>query len=153
MANLRVLGVYCAPSVPNTTHVPQEIDQNYGLHKSIFCDNIHVLAQQRFQENDVLRITDLPLIVFGGEEEGLTLHDAFSDAFSIKANLQCWAKVGTVLLTRRALSSKEVYHQVLLQADGSVDEEADPETHALLCLEKENKMCCNFLSSRGYNEN
>jgi len=33
-------GIYCYPGVPNTTHVTQETDQNYGLFKSDFRSNL-----------------------------------------------------------------------------------------------------------------
>lgn len=49
LAELRLKGVYVIPGVPNTTHVTQETDQNYGLFKSTYCTNLRLLAQARHQ--------------------------------------------------------------------------------------------------------
>ena len=45
LAYLRVLGIYCVPSVPNTTQVSQETDQSYDLFKTIFRTNLEVLVR------------------------------------------------------------------------------------------------------------
>jgi len=69
---MRGLGVYYYPGVHNTTHVGQETDQNYGLFKSDFCLNLEILSQTRFNIQKTLLISDLPLLVFGGKDEGYT---------------------------------------------------------------------------------
>ena len=95
LAYLRVLGIYCVPGVPNTTHVTQETDQNYGLFKTIFRSNIETLSQARFDIQKTLQVQDLPLLVFGGigDITQVTLQDSFDQAFSISANLKCWKNV------------------------------------------------------------
>jgi hypothetical protein len=45
LANLRVLGAYLVPGVPNSTGKTQETDQNYGHYKMSYCDNLRVLSQ------------------------------------------------------------------------------------------------------------
>jgi hypothetical protein len=89
LADLRLHGLYLVPGVPNTTHQTQETDQNYGIYKSSFRENLRNLSQCRFENSLTLQVADLPLLVFGGEcpSTGLPLRDAFSDAFSIERNL------------------------------------------------------------------
>jgi len=45
LAKLRSLGVYLVPGVPNTMHVMQETDWNYGRFKLDFCFNLSVLSE------------------------------------------------------------------------------------------------------------
>ena len=91
LAYMRAVGVYCYPGVPNTTHVSQETDQNYGVFKSVFRDNLEILSQARFDINGTLQITDLPLLVFGGTDAltNVVIRDSFSSAFSVDANISC----------------------------------------------------------------
>ena len=72
MACMRALGVYCYPGVPNTKQVTQETDQNYGTFKSFFRQNLENLSQAIFDLDKTLMITDLPLLVFGGKDDGIT---------------------------------------------------------------------------------
>jgi hypothetical protein len=94
LAKLRVQGLYLVPGVPNTTGQTQETDQNYGPFKSTYRDNICCLSQAHFERQFSLKVTHLPLLVFGGEcpLTGVLLKDAFSSAFSIHSNLSCWCK-------------------------------------------------------------
>ena len=90
--SLEMLGYICAlevyfyPGFPNTTHVSQEIDQNYGLFNAVFKENLEVLSQARFDKDETLVISNLPLIVFGGEDNGneVVMQDSVLRAFSIK---------------------------------------------------------------------
>jgi len=72
LAYMRRIGAYFYPGVPNTAHVSQETDQNYGLFKSNLCSNLDILLQARFNIQKTLLISDLPLLVFGGKDEGYT---------------------------------------------------------------------------------
>jgi len=45
LAKLHSLGVYLVPGIPNTTHVMQERDQNYGQFKSNYCFNLSLLSE------------------------------------------------------------------------------------------------------------
>ena len=89
LAYMRAVGVYCYPGVPNTTHVSQETDQNYGVFKSVFRENLEILSQARFDLSETLQITDLPLLVFGGKDPStnVDIRDSFSSAFSVEANI------------------------------------------------------------------
>ena len=91
LAYMRAVGMYCYPGVPNTTHVSQEIDQNYGVFKPVFRENLEVLSQARFDKSETLNITDLPLLVFGGKDTSINsdIRNSFSSAFSVIANTSC----------------------------------------------------------------
>ena len=152
LAYLRVLGIYCVPGVPNTTHVTQETDQNYGLFKTIFRSNIEILSQARFDQEKTLQVQDLPLLVFGGIDDitNVVLQDAFDQAFSVSANLKCWRKCGAVPVTRIALQADNVRHQVVVEEDGTIDLETDPEAQLLIEIQQTNNLCCSILNSKGF---
>ena len=152
LAYLKVLGIYCVPGVPNTTHVTQETDQNYGLFKTIFRSNIETLSQARFDMKKTLQVQDLPLLVFGGIDDvtKVTLEDSFEQAFSVCANLKCWRKCGAVPVTRSALLAEDVRHQVVIEEDGTIDVETDPEARLLIQLQQTNNLCCSILNSKGF---
>jgi len=108
LARLRIRGVYFVPGVPNSTHVTQETDQNYGLFKSIYRKNLDVLTQHCFRMNQTLSIAHSVFCIFGGNEEGWVLDNAFAKAFSKRRNLACWKKCGAVPLTRACLDDNKV---------------------------------------------
>jgi len=87
------LGLYCYPGVPNTTHMSQEANQNYGLFKSDFSSNLEIFSQARFDIQKILLISDLPFLVFGGKDErciDAIVQDYLSRAFSGEKKLKCW---------------------------------------------------------------
>jgi hypothetical protein len=88
---------------------------------------------------------------FPKKKSRIEVEDAFAKAFSVERNLAVWAKVGTVPLTRACLSDKKVAHQVVTDANGVVDVNADPLTEVLLALEKVNHLACDHLSAQGCN--
>ena len=138
LAYMRALGVYCYPGVPNTTLVTQGTDQNYGTFKSFFRQNLENLSQAIFDLDKTLMITDLPLLVFGVTDDGITnvaCRDAFIEGFSIDANLNLWKKCGAVPLTRSCLFSDMVRHEVVVESDGTVDIDTYPEGKILVDLE------------------
>ena len=154
LAYIRALGVYCYPGLPNTTQVTQETDQSYGTSKSTFRQNLETLSQARFDLDKTLMITDLPLLVFGVKYDGITdvsCRYAFTEGFSINANLNCWKKCGAVPLTRSCLLSDIVHHEVVFEPDGTVDIYTDPEGKILADLEFQNKACFNILTLKGFN--
>jgi hypothetical protein len=61
LAKLRVLGFYIIVGVPNTTHVTQPTDQNYGMFKSIYRKNMMKLTTIKG-----IAPNDIPLLIFGG---------------------------------------------------------------------------------------
>lgn len=156
LADLRVQGLYLVPGVPNTTHKTQETDQNYGVYKSSFRQNLRSLSQRHFEAGLTLKVADLALLVFGGTcpSTGTDLRDAFSDAFSIERNLWCWKKCGAVPLTKSLLFSGELRSQVPVgaaaaaaAADAGAHE--DPAIERLKSLETFNRFYCDILTTFG----
>ena len=47
LAKLRLFGFVLYPCVPNTTHVTQETDQNYGPFKTQFLSNLDLIVDKR----------------------------------------------------------------------------------------------------------
>lgn len=153
LANMRLQGLYLVPGVPNTTSQTQETDQNYGPFKGKYRGNIRTLSQARFDQKMVLRVTDLPLLVFGGScpSTGVELEDAFSCAFGLQSNLSCWRKCGAVPLTRLPLQSKEVRREVPVGAAATHSSaKDDPEIENLKNIESLNSFYCQNLSANGY---
>lgn len=133
------------PGVPNTTHVTQETDQNYGPFKTIYFHNLEILVKSRYARNMTLSVADIPLLIFGGEDGDVVLEDAFAKAFSPERNLAVWVKVGTVPLTRACLSDAKVAHEIVTDANGVIDVDADPMTKLLVALEEANHRACDHL--------
>jgi hypothetical protein len=157
LADLRLQGCYLVAGVPNTTAVTQETDQNYGPFKLAYRTNIRRLAQSRFEANMNMLLTDLPLLVFGGlcDKTNTALDNAFQDAFSHEANLTVWKKCGSVPLTRSALKSNKVRHEVpvmaaLQQQEGLTITVESPEIKKLQDLEELNMFYCNILTANGF---
>jgi hypothetical protein len=68
LTKLRLLGFVLYPCVPNTTHVMQETDQNYGPFKTQFSQNLEDIVDARLKAKKNLslqpKFVGLPL--FGG---------------------------------------------------------------------------------------
>jgi hypothetical protein len=157
LARLKLIGLYLIPGVPNTTGQTQETDQNYGPFKGSFRGNIRTLSQARFAEGLSVRVTDLPLLVFGGRcaSTGVLLNDSFSLAFSTEANLSCWRKCGAVPLTRLPIESPHVRHEIPVGAAARlvVGEEENPQVKVIRDLESSNRFYCDILLKGGYDGN
>ena len=63
LAKLRICGFYLIPGVPNTTHVMQAIDKNYGVLKSVYQDNLSKLTELRCSNKKSIRPTDIPMLI------------------------------------------------------------------------------------------
>ena len=141
LADLRAIGIYVKAGVPNTTHITQPTDQNYGMFKSIYRSNLKLLTKH----TESIKHTSIPLLVFGGDytnDEGVVLcrlEGAFDEAFSFDRNQQVWRKLGFYPFTRACLLDAKVKHEVVVRADGTIDLEADPLAHVLMKYENENK--------------
>ena len=141
LARLKLLGIYLKAGAPNTTHITQPTDQNYGMFKSIYRTNLKLLTKHTTS----IKHISIPLLVFGGDfknEDGLLLCNipsAFDEAFSFDRNQEVWRKLGFNPFTRACLLDAKVKHQVVVLADGTVDIEADPQSHILMQYEQENK--------------
>ena len=140
LARLGTKGIYVKPGVPNTTHITQLTDQNYGMFKLIYRSNLKLLTQRTTS----IKHTSIHLLVFGGDytNEGVVLcrlESAFDEAFLFDRNQEVWRKLGFYPFTRACLLDAKVKHEVVLRADGSINIEADPQSHILMEFEKENK--------------
>ena len=129
----------------------QDTDQNYGLFKCVFRENLEVLSQARFDKDKTLRISDLPQLVFSSEDSDtdIVLQDSLSRDLSIKSNIDYWKKYSVVSLTRSCLLYNQVRHQVVVEADGIINVDSDPEALQLADLAQDNVLLCNALSSKG----
>ena len=143
------------PGVPNTTHVTQPTDQNYGPFKTFYRRNLEKLVKYRRERNDKVRQTDFPLLVFGkgsnDQNEDVLLENAFDKAFAVTKNKMVWEKIGITPFTRKCLSDSNVAHELILLADGTIDLDADPSTVALMDYEKKNNAAIKVLNDAGFN--
>jgi regulator of sigma D len=139
------------PGVPNTTAVTQETDQNYGQFKSVYRSSIRSLSQERFARKMAMRVTDLPLLVFGGfcNDTGLGIPSSFESGFSVASNLSAWKKCGAVPLTRSSLGSNKVRHEVPIAGLELQALSEDPEVELLKQIEQSNQQFCNELTDYG----
>ena len=87
LARLRIRGFYLIPGVPNTTHVTQATDKNYGVFKSVYRENLMKLTKYRCNENKTIQPTDIPLLIFGEDPQVIGLESVFEKAFSYKKNV------------------------------------------------------------------
>jgi len=70
------------------------------------------------------------LLVFGStddEHTNIVVENCFDKSFSVKANIDFWKKFGNVPLTRSVLLSNQAGYLVLIEEDGTIDVESDPE--------------------------
>ena len=152
LASLKLKGLYLAPGLPNSTGKTQETDQNYTPFKTYYRGNLVLLVQSRFDMKKTITINDLPLIVFGGKDfvTGITLQNAFELAFNEEQCLSAWRKCGAVPLTRSVLNSPDIRHEVLINANGTVNESMDPHGFKLMEIEQSNHQACDFLMTFGF---
>lgn len=159
LAKLRVKGVYIILGVPNSTHVTQVTDQNFGLFKSEYRANLQDLTEYCSEEklkgrSKSVRNAHIPYIFFGKSPSPFPdFHfrkKPFEHSFSVERSQACWAKTGIYPLTRRCLSDPKVMRQVVIGKDGEVDLEADPVAEKLLAQERLNYAACDALNYHGY---
>ena len=165
LVSLRLRGFYLLPGLPNSTHVTQETDQNYGMFKTYQRSNLEVLTALCIRFRTTLTVSDLVTIVFGGQVKkentitgasyNLELEEAFDKAFSRLSNLKSWLKVGAVPLTRACMYHKDVVHEIVDDEDGTIviDEEEgageNKEAAKLRMLEECNHSVCSYLTGIG----
>ena len=92
---LAARGFHLLPGVPNTTHVTQPTDQNYGYFRSMYHSNLENLVHYRRSKNNTVRQIDIPLLVFGkgaGCNDEIELEHAFDKTFSVKRLKAVWSK-------------------------------------------------------------
>ncbi len=124
-----MFGFILYPGVPNTTHVMQETDRNYGPFKTKFMSNLDTIVSERIAAGKSLSLQPklVRLPVFGGEdlEMGCMIPmGAFQARFLQERCLNAWAKIGaatsTGKITRACLSDKQAMREV-----GDVDADDD----------------------------
>jgi hypothetical protein len=148
LAELRLLGFYMYPSVPNTTVVSQETDQNYGPFKTQFQKNLAMVTDQQLEKNKSVSLQPwiVGLIVFGRTDPitGFKLTgNAFKAGFSKKACLNALAKVGAAPLTCQCLSDPNVSKSL-----GDGDEDFDQYLHLIQVV---NDLSRHTLTEGGFN--
>ena len=91
IAALRARGFYHVAGVPNTTHVTQPTDRNYGPFKTIYRKNLTELTRQRQAKGSTIRPVDIPILVFG---DGDKLRNVFNETFGVDINISIWKLIG-----------------------------------------------------------
>ena len=137
--------------VPNTTHVTQSIDRNYGQFKSDYHHNLQFLTKTRRAIHETVKPSDIPLLIFGGHGIEKLPNNFFETAFGKKKNQAVWKEIGIYPFNRNCILNNKVMHHVIYLSDGLIDVDADPATMELLAVEKENKNSVSFLDSTGCN--
>ena len=147
LAELRLLGFYLYPGVPNTTAVTQETDQSYGPFKTQFVTNLNELSQVRIEEG----LTSLPphvvpLFVFGGIDPD-TDHElktsAFEVGFAEEQNKAVWVKCGAAPLTRTPLHN----HRQVKRELGDDDDDFNA---MMRQIQSTNDLSTLFLTTAGF---
>jgi len=128
LAKLRLLGFVLYPCVPNTTHVTQETDQNYGPFKTQFLSNLDLIADKRLTAKKSLslqqKFVGLPL--FGGVDCDTQFNvevGAFQKAFGQSKCLAAYKKVGTATpegITRACLNNPQVLRNISNDGDDDI---------------------------------
>jgi hypothetical protein len=121
LAELRFLGVYLYPCVPNTTAVTQETDRTYGGFKSQYRRNLKLLVDELVLLEKSVSVPQHKhgLLVFGGVDEDtrLELDSAFEFGFSREWCLDSWTKIGAAPLTRKCLDEPQVRKSIHMDTD------------------------------------
>eukprot|EP00536_Pseudo-nitzschia_multiseries_P002729 jgi/Psemu1/6163/gm1.6163_g len=87
-------GLYLLTGVPNTTHIWQPTDQNYGPFKTMFRKNKKILNKSWRARELTVRSDDIPQLVFRGPEtEYVTLDTAFHKVFSVEKSKAIWRHI------------------------------------------------------------
>jgi hypothetical protein len=113
LTELKLMGWYMHPSVPNTSAVTQETNRNYGSFSSLFQSNLgDIIGATIVTKKSVsLQPWLVGLVVFGGMDEktGYKITQcAFLAGFSKEVCLSMWEKVGVVPCTWKCLSDPKV---------------------------------------------
>ena len=162
LVQLRLRGFYLFPSVPNTTAVSQETDQNYGPFKSALRRNLIVLCREMVRDGGAgksLGRICWPVLIHGRDasDDKVALLSPFEIAFSTEANLRAWDKVGAVPLNRNCIRNsrvrREVDDTISTHREGEIEVsvfERDPASWEMLLVEERNRHCIRSLIEKGY---
>jgi hypothetical protein len=154
----RAHGICFFPGLPNGTELGQEMDQVFALLKTYMERSRHLMFQRRSKvdgEKAQTTIWDVPNVLFGGTvkfNDGTSLDfpnnfvQGLSPACLERARLKC----GYIPATRVALKSDKLRHELFLNSQGEIDEDADPLGMMLDQLEKQNHKVEEELAERGF---
>jgi hypothetical protein len=151
LAKLRLLGFVLYPGVPNTTHVTQETDQNYGPFKTQFLSNLDLIVDARLTLKKSLslqqKFVGLPL--FGGVDRDTQFHvevGAFQKAFVQSKCLAAWKKVGAATpegVTRACLDNQQVLRNIS-------KDDVDDDAMLMWAIQAANDRAIHALKQAGY---
>ena len=136
----------------------------FGKFKTPFFWNLETLYEYR-QNNPAVASTitrsDIGVLVYGDKHSRKKAEDpsfpklrnSVEEAFNPEDIKHCWNdKLGLYpYFTRAALKDKAVRHEVVVDQEGTADNDADPEAAYLKELNDRNKLCCELLDALGYN--
>ena len=111
LAQMKLRGFYLVAGVPNTTHVTQPTNQNYGMFKNVYQMNLDKLTE-------ITKVcpNDIPLLIFGGRrtnertKKPVNFESAFELAFGVDKNRDVWSTLGFYPFTRKCLLDTKVKH-------------------------------------------
>jgi hypothetical protein len=151
LAKLRLLGFVLYPGVPNTTHVTQETDQNYGPFKTQFLSNLDLIVDARLTLKKSLslqqKFVGLPL--FGGVDRDTQYQvevGAFQKAFVRSKCLAAWKKVGAATpegVTRACLDNPQVLRNIS-------NDDGDDDSMLMWAIQAANDRAIHALKQAGY---
>jgi len=158
LAGARASGFIHYAGLPNGTTVGQECDQVFGYFKQITSRNLDTLYRARQVlngEGAALTSNDVGYSVYGGTvtlDDGteVVLESAFDMAFTPELIKRAYKKCGYCPATRNALDSNQIRHEIVMDEEGEVDDEADPYGRLLSLIEERNHEACAFLTMAGY---
>eukprot|EP00536_Pseudo-nitzschia_multiseries_P011042 jgi/Psemu1/27677/gm1.27677_g len=149
---MSVKGFLLIAGVPNATHATQVTETSFNPFKPAFCSNKKKLHANRRSNKQTIKISDIPAQFFGYKETAsLQLQSAFEEGFAPAVNRACWEKIGIAPFTRKCLGDRNVAHEMMTLADGTIDVDADPKSVALLELEWRNQVAVQMLVDHGFN--
>ena len=137
-------GLIHAPGLPNGTKF-QELDNVFDLTKATMENNrkkIFDKSCQLYGKKAKVGFSDVVFILFGGTRtfyDGSTLFlpNSYAASMTKKRLESAIKKCGYVPATRAALESGELRHEIVLDADGSLDNNKNDLSVAKILLELE----------------
>ena len=148
LATLRDRGFCLMAGVPNTTHVTQATERNYGPFQAIYRINPKELTRQCQASLTNIKVNDIPILVFGGGVYGLRI--TFEETFCVSDNIYVWKEICINPFNRNCLKYDKVKHEIVILEDGTIDVDAYPFTEKLLKIKRENTECIEFLNEVGF---
>ena len=145
------------PGLPNGTEVGQEWDQSFGDFKSAIEGNRDALFRAREEAEPgkgTVTFDDVALIMYGGTAtmingRTIDLKNAIAETCTPEKLQASRLKCGYFPASRSALKSEQIRHQIVEDAAGDVDNEADPLGVLYEMMEKDNIASTTWLVENG----